>query len=418
MKKHLLKILILTLVTLLVVSISACDTGLAPGIKPTSSPDNNSDVVNTAKTPAEAIDAATKKIKSAQSYAITVNMFEQYENESEEYCYYGLVTKKNNEETLIIAGDENFTEQNDIVYSKGNIGYEHEVYNSPWGGSSSENHVYISDESVFMNMLHKGIELIENKNFLIDFSQKQLENEEKDGNITYSIKLNVVDFFKLITLEDDIDEEYAEFAKVESMCSVSINKDGYLSAIEVRLSAYADENTVVYDVSGILEFSRFNEEINIEEPNFVSAAKDNIDQIYFIENGYYFDYGHGSSFEGISANYNAKVVVPVYKVKTEIYGKTVTNVSSVGGLFNSEEQYIEKLIIPKGITFGGMRFGDEQVYSNSEVFFEDQRPTDDTEREYCVIGEENPESFIVVKAVYYAGEWEMTNGVPSPVNNG
>ncbi len=88
-----------------------------------------------------------------------------------------------------------------------------------------------------------------------------------------------------------------------------------------------------------------------------------------------------------------------YKYNTEFQGYKVTSVL-IGGFMTGRFGKIKRLVIPKGIYVETWDF-DEPV---TEVFFEDTK------------GEAQHDEIVGAKGVYYAGEWEYVNGLPTPKN--
>ena len=79
----------------------------------------------------------------------------------------------------------------------------------------------------------------------------------------------------------------------------------------------------------------------------------------------------------------------------------------------AKKVYIEKLIIPEGVTFGMVSFAEPRVLSNTEIYFERAREYEEKDG-YVIIGNENDSGRIEVKAAYYEDEWKYVNGVPTP----
>ena len=133
--------------------------------------------------------------------------------------------------------------------------------------------------------------------------------------------------------------------------------------------------------------------------------------IQYIENGLSTEYSRNVTDDGeivfqamqirtgLGSDADTMPVLECYKYPTEFQGYKVTSVL-IGGHMTSVFGKIKRLVIPKGIYVETWTF-DEPV---TEVFFED------------IKNEAQHDEIRGAKGVYYAGEWDYVNGVPTPKN--
>lgn len=389
----------------------------------TNQPDTT-DQTNNAS-PLEILTAAAAKTKNAKSFVIQYG--EINESEAMDMYYEDLYTQ-----TVKIDEDGQYTslltnEDGEIVYYSGNTGCE--LY------GPDDYILYVSDEPFGADVIFDYFaEVVTNADFVEDFCALNPTLITTNSGAEYKVTgLTVDQLYELMMgnpAEDGgIDMDSATITNTEVV--VTVNSSGYFTGVEFSMVMEGEVDGAVLSAttSFCIRLNSINESIDIQQPEWMATFFDDLQsgcKVYYCENGYeavysYELYGFGWDvgdephfvFEGIEASYDDELVVPVYKVLDSINGIPVTVAADVCENSFAENVYIEKLVLPVGVSFGYYGFSDSRLLSNTELYFEREAGYDENDK-FVVIGEDNPFDYIEVKAAYYAGEWEYVDGVPTP----
>ena len=425
------KIAALLLSAFLLCAFSACgEESPSPSVTTvpsavTTQPDDNNPPSDPASTAAlNALTAAAEKTQSAKSFVITYGATREFKELDQFYedMYTQTVTiDENGTYTSILESDDG-----NMSYYSGNEGYGIDTYIYPTGYIH-----YISPTPFGADRIFSDLnEIVLNPNFLTDFCSFKPAESSSEGTTEYRIdKLQVEQLFELLMGKKPSDEDINMDGTVTNTGAVlKINAEGYLSELSygMQMEGEVDGTTVTAINTVVIRFSDINKDITITAPEWSESFYENIKrgyQVHYCENGYeavyFYDINFNSSegrftFSGMAAYYDDELVVPVYKVLDNIRGIPVIAATDVCENSFAENVYIEKLILPVGVCFGGVSFSEPRLLDNTELYFERAAGYDENDH-FVIIGEENPgEYWLEVKAAYYAGEWEYVNGIPTP----
>ncbi len=389
---------------------------------------------------ARILNAATQKTKSAKSLTVKLNTLSIIGDGN---------TKANDEYTqnVYIGNDGSYTSvltgkycigmfQDKIEYEElcayydGNEGYEITYYSD--GGEKGYD-FYISDEALSEEIIWKyftyNTPLLYSRGLWDRFvSANPSVKENADGSTNYILtNLSYERLFEIIGLPDVGEPNESVAPHIAGEISSSVDKNGYLTSLAFSLSANSDEV-----MSYAYTFSRFNENAPMKKPEKISSVLDRLNKDYsFLENMYYctaihYDKGFGAMYNlrggffddveigleltDLQGKQEKDIVVPVYIASSEICGIPIKYIS-MGSYEASDTNYIERLVVPDGVMFIP-----SSDMSKTEIFFKDKREVVEALGSYKLYtASDTPiEGGVLVKGAYYAGEWEMVDGVPTP----
>ena len=353
---------------------------------------------------------AIAKTTAAKSYVIQYGTVSEYQGYKNEDLTTVMLSKDSNGTITALSTDS----LNYIIYVCGNVAYHQGSYsfhqyikhlsNVPFGVD-----IFLSEYSEFFL----------NKNFLKDFVGQTPAITETDNETVYTISGPETVYQVLMGTplsEDQIAEMYG-IPIEECTFSLYVSVDGYFTGFAMTHYWREKETDILQSNCVMLSFDKLNTEVTIEEPAFV-AHTEQWEAYHIHENGYEavyeWDYTEEArivyEFRGMENDYSSTQIVPIYKVLSEIEGMPVVRVTDVSTNMFQNTAYIEKLVLPEGVSFWGCSGEDRP---KTEIYFES--PREHLNNRFYTMEEEKHGEDVLIKAAYYAGEWEYVDGIPTPI---
>jgi len=173
-------------------------------------------------------------------------------------------------------------------------------------------------------------------------------------------------------------------------------------------------------IATTIMFEQFDQLQSIQKPDWVDTARydwihwyDKATDDIWVEYLYYSDSIHDPIHKGVgissvsNENYPKEGLLPYYVVKDEIGGVPVRHVWVSG--FALSNLNCGALVIPAGAEAEYNKTAD---VSQIALFFVDKE--ENVQKTFRVPGEDN--ELPLIKAAYYAGQWEYVDGVPTPIS--
>ncbi len=354
----------------------------------------------------ERLKAAWEKTKRAKSFVMEVCVSQKIGGQSMTATdKYAVRVGENGACTVLAESDIN------KKYYSGHVGYEF------YSGSALK-HIYAEpfELSAFTGMV--GV-IPTNPGFLADFcGWNPKKSAAEDGSVSYAVNdLSPESFTRLMEGPTPSEEDTAAVSNI--VTALKIDSNGCLTGFRYSGQVSRGDRTAELAVS--LELSRLGEEPEINEPEFIGQyhEKYDWDDVYYHENGYFAMYsirsfyGSGYRFKVLGSNTGKPVHIPVYRILSEVEGVPVKEVW-IGSSWWADV-HLDKLVLPESIE--SVQISNACHMENTELFFMCGRDSLDEELlRFNVLDDENPNSdYGSVKAVYFAGEWENVNGVPTPI---
>ncbi len=409
----------------------------------TNASDNNTDGIQIEQnevTGEAQVNASIEKLLESENFNITFNQSGQSANGMTiDTKVTGTVIKNINgtHEAILESSSQNEgVDRTTILYSNGIQAISRSSY-SMLNNFNETNLFFFSDSNVDMGLyiLQKEFSAnIYNDNYINDFFKSDFDiKKDSNGNTIYLCNdLTFEDLFAMMTgmeITDQLKEEANaggyHAATIEAWVAVFENGCFKEFGFRLNIDEPAPEYNDAVKFSYTVEITNVNSADPINEEKKLSADASKLSAgstIYYVENNNTLLYTYNTrynagiieeylSFTGVEPSLYSPTVVPIAKVKSEILGIPVINVISLSSFYYNGSSYIEKLIIPEGVVINTMQT--HAAYEESEIFFEYERPAD-KDIYYTLTGEDNPKNYIQFKNVYYKGEWEIVDGVPTP----
>ena len=206
-----------------------------------------------------------------------------------------------------------------------------------------------------------------------------------------------------------------------------ISPEGYLTTFFMQITQTQDGNSV--EIAETFSIGNINA-TTTEEPDYakdytpmegskITHIKNGVKALYRCDWSYYNDIPtYEMHFMGLGEYYYDEYTVESYTVLSQVEGISVAFVENV---VNNGSILVERLVIPSGIHVDilGSYDGDNGFTSGAEettLFFE--APKVGVDKTFYTEGEEVPDGVwdpVYVKAAYYANEWALVNGIPTPL---
>lgn len=420
-----IRLLALFLIAVMAFSLAACDSA-DPATDPTTQTEPT--------TPKKPKDPNLEKIEKGIQMVMDANGF-NFEFKMEQYgihdgkearsinSYYASILKLDNGEysiamknkTTIIWGDERRENEGAwLCCYNGKVGYEYDG----WGITK-----YESDEPfVPTQMLFSaGMKLDGNaEEVFCGFKPTVATND--DGSITYTkSNLNLeqyIAFMQCLTDEEYTEEDLEPVEQANISVTVDLAPNGCFQSLTISaLGVPTDSQSGAEELNSVISFTVSNvgsaEEFVMRDLAALWTTGSNdgspTPEYCWVTNGVAYTYERNSSsswaFKGASA------ACEYYTVMTEIEGIPVYYV------YDTEN--IQNIVIPAGVSFNPRKSYDyksDTYYwscKDTVVFFMDAEA--DVSKNFVVSDEYN-EDIANVKGAYFAGQWELVDGVPTPKN--
>lgn len=363
------------------------------------------------------LEAALAKVSNASSYTLTI-----VDTDDDLECDYNAVTTvqvtKGANASLLYESVEEWTDHTDDgdetgtgahyqLYFQGTTGYEQ--------NTSLRNYKYYLDTEMTVDrlLLHQDGFSIRNTEALFQFAELgPVATENEDGSVTYALNNTTIENFLSVylLLSSGDEEEKEETAQwYEQVCAddtvlnilVSIDAQGCFSMLYFEMIDMVDDEYVWSETSRYTITEVNTTEVSVPDfaENFTYGrwgcaviVNDDAYAYYLYEEEYF-------RFQGFGTYARDDYTVSCYKLCTEIEGVPVAGGNAA--LYNTFcDVTVERLVIPSGLhfTYTGSYLGD------TILFFEDTM-----EERF------DPELYDVAAGVYYGGQWEYVDGIPSPI---
>ncbi|MBQ8289168.1 MAG: hypothetical protein IJX76_10490 [Clostridia bacterium] len=383
--------------------------------------------------PLEVLTAAIAKTKSAKSFVVNYGGVSGDEGIDSEMTVMmdaqGNYVSNRISESKYVYGDE-IESETTSEYINGNTKYELGGY---YFALNSDIIQYIAEdaysaEEVFED-LYNNVMIITNDEFVKDFCSLEPTKVTVDNQSSeYTLKdLTLAQFFELCMGQSIGEMEMVGSADV----ILTVDKDGYFSGYMVTVTQTAEEMTETIKIH--IAISQINQITQVEKPDWLKEVEQDMadgedyPDVVMVYDGYTAAYeyrvvtsnSHWSPFDedgyclvSIEPDYKDEygALPSQYTVLSELNGAKVVWAFFISEGFEGEE-YVKKVVIPEGVGFG-VQEEFTQYWSEAEIFFEKAAP--DENDMFVFEDDENYSNDCVIKAAYYAGEWEYVDGVPTP----
>ena len=425
------------LVLLLLVSLSATLAGCGEKEKTNTGAQNgNSSTDNGGEKEPEKINtsllAGAKKLQTASSYRLKVLS----RTKSGEYAFevigeYLVAKAADGTGTILIRSGTNNAHDGVIHSDEASVYYEgKESY--VWDDANSVTNKTVSDTPfTLVGVLEQGQNIVvryDEQSVLALFDGMNPTAIEEEKGLLLEVKDMTEKQWKELYLAIANDPAAVEELQRTSLTSYTfsgrLTKDGYLQEVILSVSMERDGETVQSEITFAID------QINattVEKPDYVKnfqlkPLKPGT-QIVYAEKGqdahYTVLWGEEESavvFDGFGSLAADDYVVEQYTVLSEVEGLPVSSVR--GTLSNhSCDVQVKRLVIPAGVKVDFARGWSDEGGSkteNTELYFEDA--AEQVDKTFLLPGEEaDSYTATYVKAAYYAGEWELVDGIATPV---
>lgn len=444
------KLLALLLASVMVLSVfSACGTAKSEA-ENTKAPAENSE--NPSEAPGEnteisgsLLDAANK-LKTAKSYrfqmiseqkfpkapAQSINLVSQTNTYQVVKGADGTCTILNKDTEAFGQGNEVKEEDDGRSFYTGNTGYIDDFYRSGDAIDKVINTTPYTLETVLKTSEQITVSYEANSTLALFDGMNPTKTAEADGSISLVAEIAADQWIQLYAAISG-EEIPAEGAPAFSapLAFGKISKDGYLTEFCLQATAPFDQEEMGGTVD--MKWHFIIDGINAttaETPDYAANYQLTVDSqiTYRLDNGgaaiyiYETDYTEDGPveqlvFDGFRCWAYDDYTVSSYTVLTEVEGMPV---NMIQGVLDSSfgEVKVERLVIPAGMPVDIRGYNDGSYHSGAEetiLFFEDAE--EDVEKTFYLPGEtpENEwEDAPYVKGAYYAGQWELVDGIPTP----
>ena len=364
------------------------------------------------KTPQELLESAGEKLKSANSFAVSISQKQEALGQVAEMDVVSVLFNTTADGIYTYLHTEGYDSSRSMTYVKGNVGYICDYY----GPSDSKN---VLEAKTFFDFAYdKGFlfQHLTNGTFREFFGDDTMfERFFKLNPAVTTDEAGITTFYaKDLTL--------AQFATVfENMggedenarydIGYTVNAEGYLQSHILGMSMTAEDGTVMR-MSILLTYSRIGEQIEIEAPNWDTMTKaETLEYVHYITKDCAASYISGPNITAENGGVPAfrfgglfGTAPEVYKVNATEDGLPVYVNGGYAGSVDPSACTPKKLIIPVGVIFTDMPW-----YNGAALFFED---TKENVTAHFADGWNDENNFYA--DVYYAGQWSYVNEIPTP----
>ena len=235
------------------------------------------------------------------------------------------------------------------------------------------------------------------------------KNTTDDGTTFLVAELTVKQWGELYVglTGEEIPEEIVNMLS-NPIAQATISPEGYLSNFHMQITQTYEGTSMnvamtfaINDVnSTVVTVPEYAKNYEVGEGATVTYITNGMKAHYRCDWNYYDgETVHEMHFVGFGEKYNDEYTVETYTILDSIEGVPVRFLDQL--IWNGNIQ-VKRLVIPAGVVLSYYIYGGE----NTTLFFE-------APREAVDFGD-NSESYFA--GVYYAGEWSIVNGIPTPLN--
>lgn len=445
------KLLALLLATVMVLSLlAACDKAEETDEKETKEATESTEKGGEAPGENEEISGslleAAEKLKTAKSYrfqmisekkfpkapAQSINLLNQTNTYQVVKGADGTCTILNKATETFGQGNEVKAKDNGRSFYTGNTGYIDDFYR---GGDAIDKVINTTPytlETVLKASERITVSYEANSTLALFDGMNPTKTVEADGSISLVAEITADQWVQLYSAISG-EEMPVETAQALSapLAFGKISKDGYLTEFCLQATAPFDQEEMGGTVD--MKWHFIIDGINsttAETPDYAANYQPTLDSqitynldnggaaIYTYETDYIEDgYAEHLVFSGFRNWAYDDYTVSSYTVLTEVEGMPVDMVKGALDISFGDAK-VERLVIPAGMRVDIAGYYDDTYHSGAEetiLFFEDAE--ENVEKTFYLPGEtpENEwEDAPYVKGVYYAGQWELVDGIPTP----
>lgn len=385
--------------------------------------------------------AATQKLSSASSLQFTFRVDQSGNGYSHStYQTYQMIKKDDSIQIRVDTqqevpngmGDTNL--ENCSFYYEDKLGYYEDLSMQPRATTkvmNSENFTLYDAVSA-----HSDLSNPNTTGFIETFAALNPTASVQDGLTVCTKELTLKDYVALIaalTGDDDFSEESFTDITIDSMvASASVDAQGYLCDITLKTEVQGITGTIS------LALTQINQLQSIEVPdiakNFAYTQNTCLDiwdgpirahyryedwtvSRFVDDEGWVDETYTGLGFVGFGDYYADDYNVALYEIPAEIDGTPVTYVQDI--LYNHFSSVtVDQLVIPAGTVVnlcGALdETGAHYYCENTTLFFHDTKDAA-ISNVHTADEPDLPSDTPIAKAIYYAGEWEYVDGIPTPI---